>query len=207
MKERPSDASTDQHVDSERLAARLSTYVVVVGQNAAGKSSVARILSSRLELGLLEFGDCVRQEMAKDPSLSTDPSAAYIELRRRRGAELLATWATQLDQTAPRGGLVLVGVRDIDSYRVLERRVSPMHTVAVVATPQARFDRDRRKSRQRGQTPLEEDEFRARDRLHASWGLPAIVAEANWRIDNDGNENSLSVNAVTVASMIMSTPS
>ncbi len=196
------DAQNGQQPGPGPHASGPSTYVVVVGQNSAGKSTVARVLSSTLALPLLEFGDLVRQELAKEPALGSDPSAAYIALRRERGVGLLAEWAEECDQRAHGRGLVMAGVRDIDSFRLLERRFSPMHVVAVVASPQARFDRDCAKSRQRGQPPLSAHEFADRDGLHASWGLPVIVPKARWCIANEADEDELTAKAIHVASRI-----
>jgi hypothetical protein len=177
-------------------------YILIVGHNSVGKSTVAGMMASALLLPVLEFGDCIRLESARDPNLGTDLSSAYLKLREQRGARLLTEWSEARDLSNPSPGLVMVGLRDLQSYLYLTQRFRPLCTVSVEAPIQERLARDERKSHSRGEDPLSVEAFLQRDSTHRSWGLEAISRSANWRIINDGSTEELRQQVEHMASQI-----
>lgn len=163
-------------------------FLLVVGHNSAGKSTVAKVLADKLSLTIIEFGTEVRRFITEDSSLPRDPSLAFVILKRRHGPNLLSLWAAK--RSFPHG-LIMVGVRDEESYEALGYTYPDLITVAVVAKSAVRYYRDYAKQTDGSPNQLSMKEFNERDRLHTSWGLSKIIETADFTIENSSNLQAL----------------
>lgn len=150
---------------------------------AAGKEEFQK---AALDMGyaVVRMGDVVRDAARRRGLPVTDAAVGTMagEERRLRGPSI---WA---ERTIPRvrGERVLIdGVRspvERDAFRKAFGR--GLVVVAVVAAPQTRWERVRR--RQRADDAKTWEEFQARDARELGWGLDEIVATADVTIDNEG---------------------
>ena len=153
--------------------------VIIVGRNRVGKSTAAEYLSQRMDLPVVELGTLVRAAQAHDCTLSRDTNRAFCELRDRFGSELVVTWVLEAGISAKSPGII-VGVRDIDSFRGLSKSLPGSVVLAVSAPMALRLTRPQRGS-------ITKAHLITTDRIHESWGLGSIIAAASLYVDNSSS--------------------
>ncbi len=164
----------------------MGQVVAVCGMPGSGKGEFAAVIAEQ-GVPVLSMGDMVRaevrrQELAESPGIFGEIAA---QLRAQFGEDVLAVrLADAVDELLAKHPVVLIeGMRGTAERTVfLARWGEAFASLAVDASPDVRFER----IQHRGRTEDgDRAAFEVRDAREIGWGLDLIIAESDYKIDNN----------------------
>lgn len=131
------------------------------------------------------MGDVVREEARKRGLSFGDATVGGMadEERRTHGPGI---WAERTLPLVTSQNCVIDGLRSKAELEVFREQFgSALLLVAIVSSPEARFQR--LVSRRRDDDILSREEFERRNRREMAWGLGNLIESADVRIENEGS--------------------
>jgi dephospho-CoA kinase len=161
----------------------------LVGRAGAGKDVVSEIIGR--EYPSVRMGDVVVSETKRRGLELTDENVGKVanDLRKQEGMDAIAKRCVQSIRSMGSPVVVVNGIRGADEISLFEAEFDQFEVVEVWAPERTRFERIRGRSRADDVKSFEQ--FLARDRREASWGLGEAISLATHRIANDGDLASL----------------
>ncbi len=157
--------------------------ILISGLPLSGKTTLAKILSAKLNAPIFSLGDIVREEAAK---LGRDPGEVASTLRVREGRRAVASRLVEKIESARSNVVIVEGVRSIEEVEELCEKLSARpYIVYVVASRPVREKRMRERGR------LDDATTRTvtlRDLRELIYGLAELLVYADKIVLNDHNE-------------------
>ena len=165
------------------------TVLVIVGMPGAGKSLASSVMKTR---GIQVFvsGDIIRAEARKRKLKFTRKNLGelMLKIRREEGMGAVAKRLVPLVEKATGEFVVYEGARSVEEVDELRRRYRVV-TIAINASPHARFQRLQR--RRRSDRPRGWADFAERDNRELGVGIAKLIALADRTVENEDTKDDL----------------
>ncbi len=171
-----------------RYLVNMGRVIAVCGLPASGKGEFATILADT-GIPVLSMGDMIRAEVKK-LNLKENPEIfgeIAQQLRQQFGDDVLAIrLCSAVDELLQHHNIVLIeGLRGVAEYDVFNAHWQDrFSTIAIIADTEVRFQRIQLRGRAEDG---DRDSLKIRDEREIGWGLNKLIAQADYRISNDGN--------------------
>ncbi|MEM3841653.1 MAG: AAA family ATPase [Candidatus Micrarchaeaceae archaeon] len=175
--------------------------ICITGYPCSGKSTAAEILKSK-GFTVIELGDLVREQMAKDPEALKffgDIREFSKFIRERYGKSVVADWAIKKILADEKSGYAITGIRTVEEYDRIRSLLKHTVLVAIEAPERLRFERMVNRARpgdpRTYEAFLERDEKEREGLLPAgeeAYGLDVLIRKADYKIENNGTIEALS---------------
>jgi dephospho-CoA kinase len=156
----------------------------VAGMPGSGKSLVIKVAKEN-GYDAIVMGDVVRQE-AESKSLDPNPEnigKIMLELRENEGKSVIAKRCISKIEEAEKQKVVVDGIRSLDEVEEFKKRFPKFSLIAIIASPETRFQRLYR--RRRSDDAVGWDVFHQRDMRELSVGLGNAIVMAEYTIINE----------------------
>ena len=165
------------------------TVLVIVGMPGAGKSLASSVMKAR---GIPVFisGDIIRAEARKRKLEFTRKSLGelMLKIRKEEGMGAVAKRLVPLVEKARGQFVVYEGARSVEEVDELRRKYRVV-TIAIHASPRARFQRLLR--RRRSDRPRGLADFAERDNRELGVGIAKLIALADRTVENEDSKDDL----------------
>ncbi len=158
--------------------------IAFVGMPASGKSEAAAI-AKKLGIPVVNMGDVVREETARQGLLPTDKNigGTGTRLRKMEGMDVIAKRCVPKIHLIETPAVVVDGIRNINEIEYFKKEFGNDFKLIAIRTPfEIRFDRVRKRARSDDMSSM--DELRKRDEREKGWGLDKAIEKADLTIDN-----------------------
>jgi dephospho-CoA kinase len=162
--------------------------VCLTGMPGSGKSTVAESLKKK-GFDLITMGDVVRDEAKRKNIQPTDINLGnlMLELRREIGPGAIAHLIlNEIERRKIRSdaaqNIVIDGIRSVPEVEIM-RTIGQVKLLAIHASAHTRFDH--LKKRDRGDAPLNENDFRIRDKRELDVGISEAIAMSDEMLSNN----------------------
>ena len=157
----------------------------IAGMPGAGKSLVTRA-AEEMSYNTVIMGDVVREETTKRGLKPTPENvgAVMLKLRNEEGLAVVARRCIPKIENTKADVVIIDGLRSLHETEEYKRHFKSFMTIAVHASPEARFQRLFR--RKRSDDPGGWETFRQRDARELSVGLGNVIATADYMVINEG---------------------
>jgi dephospho-CoA kinase len=158
--------------------------VATTGMPGAGKGLGVEV-AEQLGVEVVAMGDLVR-EVTRERGLDPGPEAfgrVATEVRQEEGPDAWARRTVERVREVGESPVLVDGMRSLDELDVFREAFDDVLTVALLASPETRYER----MRERGRSEDAEDEaaLRERDRRELGHGLGEAIAMADIYIVNE----------------------
>jgi len=154
--------------------------VLVSGLPLSGKTTLARLLSNRLNAPMFSLGDVIREEASK---LNRDPGEVASLLRVREGRRVVASRLAEKIRNVNSDVIIIEGVRSIEEVQELcEKLHAVPYLIYVVSSRPVREKRLRARGRTDDVTLCT---VTVRDLREAAYGLTELIVYADKIVVND----------------------
>jgi len=174
--------------------------ILLTGMPGSGKEEFVNVCAKR-GIRVLRMGDFVRAEAAGKGVPMTDGEIGGFahRMREENGYDY---WAKRTAEALDDRLTLIDGLRGRDEYDLFrERTKGGTVVVAIVASPEVRYQRLR--SRGRSDAPKSFEEFEERNRRETRWGLADVIAGADFSIVNESTLEALQKRAEAVLNEIV----
>ena len=172
-----------------RSAQPRKTVLVIVGMPGAGKSLASSVMKTR-GIPVFVSGDIIRAEARKRKLKFTRKNLGelMLKIRREEGMGAVAKRLVPLVEKARGEFVVYEGARSVEEVDELRRKYDIV-TIAIHASPEARFKRLQR--RRRSDRPRGLADFAERDNRELSVGIAKLIALADRTVENEDSKDDL----------------
>jgi len=172
-----------------RSAQPRKTVLVIVGMPGAGKSLASSVMKTR-GIPVFVSGDIIRAEARKRKLKFTRKNLGelMLKIRREEGMGAVAKRLVPLVEKARGEFVVYEGARSVEEVDELRRKYDVV-TIAIHASPEARFKRLQR--RRRSDRPRGLADFAERDNRELSVGIAKLIALADRTVENEDSKDDL----------------
>jgi len=152
----------------------------------SGKATMCKILEER-GIPRVVMGDIVREETLKRGMEPTPENVGIVmlDLRKRHGQDVIANRVVKKLKRLKQDLVVVDGIRSVAEVKAFRAHHANTILIAIHASPQARFDRLRRRGRT--DDSKDWDTFEWRDERELNVGIGSAIALADHMIVNDGS--------------------
>ncbi len=154
----------------------------------AGKSIAVDVAKAK-GYPVIRMGDFVWEETRRQgkPLTAEDVGEVANTMRDTQGKDIWARRAADALKRYKRLPLVIIdGARNPEEIAYFKQALGPeCYVVAIVAPAEVRFERAQERGRV-DDSPMHAD-IEERDQRETRWGLPQVIAAANYTISNDGS--------------------
>lgn len=174
--------------------------VGLVGRAGAGKDTVSGIVERKYPS--VRMGDVVIEETRRRGLSLTDANVGSVanELRRSEGMDAIAARCVGRIRSTGSQIVLVNGIRSAAEVRLLRKEFEEFVLVEVHASAEKRYERILARSREDDVEDFQQ--FLARDRREASWGLGEAIGMADHRISNEGSIEELETRTAEVMDLI-----
>ncbi len=172
-----------------RSANPRKTILVIVGMPGAGKSLASSVMKAR-GIPVFVSGDIIRAEARKRKLKFTRKNLGelMLKIRKEEGMGAVAKRLVPLVEKASGKFVVYEGARSVEEVDELRRNYRVV-TIAIHASPEARFQRLQR--RRRSDRPRGLADFAERDNRELSVGIAKLIALADRTVENEDSKDDL----------------
>lgn len=158
--------------------------LLITGMPGAGKSTVAA-RTRALGFDVIIMGDRIREETASRGLSISDMNCGRVmeEIREELGSSVIAKLSIPKILAAEKSLIAIDGVRSIAEVEEFKRSFPTTRLLAVIASPQRRYDLIR--SRSREDKPSDEAAFKLRDERELRVGVGEAMSIAEEVLLND----------------------
>lgn len=170
----------------------MKTIIGLAGLMASGKGTVAAYLASRHGATTFRFSDPFREALETfDLEVSRENMQRLSTLMRQHfGENVLARAVAKKARLAPDGLVVVDGVRRLTDIESLVE-LPEFHLVAIAADQRLRYERCVRRDENASDAAMSFEQFCERGQAEAEVQIPAVMAQAQLTIHNDGTVEEL----------------
>lgn len=165
------------------------TVLVIVGMPGAGKSLASSVMKAR-GIPIFVSGDIIRAEARKRKLKFTRKNLGelMLKIRKEEGMGAVAKRLVPLVENARGEFVVYEGARSVEEADELRRKYDVV-TIAIHASPEARFQRLQR--RRRSDKPRGLADFAERDNRELGVGIAKLIALADRTVENEDSKDDL----------------
>ncbi len=165
------------------------TVLVIVGMPGAGKSLASSVMKAR-GIPVFVSGDIIRAEARKQNLKFTRKNLGelMLKIRNEEGMGAVAKRLVPLVEKASGEFAVYEGARSVEEVDELRRKYDVV-TIAIHASPEARFKRLQR--RRRSDRPRGLADFAERDNRELGVGIAKLIALADRTVENEDSKADL----------------
>ncbi|HEX9612799.1 MAG TPA: AAA family ATPase [Candidatus Bathyarchaeia archaeon] len=165
------------------------TVLVIVGMPGAGKSLASSVIKAQ-GIPVFVSGDIIRAEARKRGLKFTRKNLGelMLKIRKEEGMGAVAKRLVPLVEDARGEFVVYEGARSVEEADELRRKYDVV-TIAIHASPEARFRRLQR--RRRSDRPRGLADFAERDNRELGVGIAKLIALADRTIENEDSKDDL----------------
>jgi dephospho-CoA kinase len=165
------------------------TVLVIVGMPGAGKSLASSVMKAR-GIPVFVSGDIIRAEARKRKLKFTRKNLGelMLKIRKEEGMGAVAKRLVPLVENASGEFIVYEGARSVEEVDELRRRYRVV-TIAIHASPEARFRRLQRRGR--SDRPRGLADFAERDNRELGVGIAKLIALADRTVENEDSKDDL----------------
>ncbi len=165
------------------------TVLVVVGMPGAGKSLASSVMKER-GISVFVSGDIIREEARKRGLKLTRKNLGelMLKIRREEGMGAVAKRLTPIVEETKGRFSVYEGARSMEEVDELRKKFHVV-TIAIHASPEARFQRLQRRGR--SDRPRNWPDFVERDNRELGVGLAKLIALADRTVENEDTKADL----------------
>ena len=165
------------------------TVLVIVGMPGAGKSLASSVIKAQ-GIPVFVSGDIIRAEARKRGLKFTRKNLGelMLKIRKEEGMGAVAKRLVPLVENARGEFVVYEGARSVEEADELRRKYDVV-TIAIHASPEARFQRLQR--RRRSDKPRGLADFAERDNRELGVGIAKLIALADRTIENEDSKDDL----------------
>ncbi len=165
------------------------TVLVIVGMPGAGKSLASSVIKAQ-GIPVFVSGDIIRAEARKRGLKFTRKNLGelMLKIRKEEGMGAVAKRLVPLVENARGEFVVYEGARSVEEADELRRKYDVV-TIAIHASPEARFRRLQR--RRRSDRPRGLADFAERDNRELGVGIAKLIALADRTIENEDSKDDL----------------
>ena len=158
--------------------------LLITGMPGAGKSTIAE-RTRALGFDVIIMGDRIREETASRGLSISDMNCGRVmeEIREELGSSVIAKLSIPKILAAKKNFIAIDGVRSIAEVEEFKRSFPTTRLLAVIASPQRRYDLIR--SRSREDKPSDEAAFKSRDERELRVGVGEVISIAEEVLLND----------------------
>lgn len=176
----------------------MKTYIAVIGKMGSGKETVFRTIRDLDKLGfgysasIHHFSDPLNEilDLLFLPRVRANQQSLSTLLRQRFGEELLGSVLQKRAELDKADMVVLDGVRRPQDV-VMFRRLLNSFLVLVIADPEIRWQRLRRRADRPGDAEKTWEQFQKEDVAETESRIEEIGKQADYIIDNSGSFENL----------------
>lgn len=160
--------------------------VATTGMPGSGKS-LAIDVAEELDIGVVSMGDLVREEVDRRGLEAKPESFGQVAsgVREDEGAGAWAERTVERVRELEPETVLVDGMRSLDELEVFREAFDDVLAVAILASPDTRYERMRKRGR--GEDADDEATLAARDRRELDHGLGDAIAMADVFVDNEGH--------------------
>ncbi len=161
--------------------------VATTGMPGSGKG-LAEEVARELDIEVVSMGDLVRAETERQglPDAPESYGKVASEIREAEGADAWARRTVEHLQAQTVPEILIDGVRNLEEVEVFREAFGDSFTlVAILASPDTRYDR--MQARGRGEDSTDVDVLRQRDLRELGYGLGDAIAMADIYVTNEGD--------------------
>lgn len=161
--------------------------IAFVGMPGSGKSEASNV-AEKMSIPVINMGDIVREETAKQGLPPTDENIGGIGtmLRREEGMDAIAKRCIPRIRDLNSDVIVVDGTRNKEEVEYFKKQFGDdFKLVAIHAPFEQRFER--LKNRLRSDDSNSKEELKRRDEREKSWGLAKLIQMADITIKNTGS--------------------
>ncbi len=165
------------------------TVLVIVGMPGAGKSLASSVIKAQ-GIPVFVSGDIIRAEARKRGLKFTRKNLGelMLKIRKEEGMGAVAKRLVPLVENARGEFVVYEGARSVEEADELRRKYDVV-TIAIHASPEARFQRLQR--RRRSDKPRGLADFAERDNRELGVGIAKLIALADRTVENEDSKDDL----------------
>ena len=165
------------------------TVLVIVGMPGAGKSLASSVIKAQ-GIPVFVSGDIIRAEARKRGLKFTRKNLGelMLKIRKEEGMGAVAKRLVPLVEDARGEFVVYEGARSVEEADELRRKYDVV-TIAIHASPEARFQRLQR--RRRSDKPRGLADFAERDNRELGVGIAKLIALADRTVENEDSKDDL----------------
>ncbi len=165
------------------------TVLVIVGMPGAGKSLASSVIKAQ-GIPVFVSGDIIRAEARKRGLKFTRKNLGelMLKIRKEEGMGAVAKRLVPLVENARGEFVVYEGARSVEEADELRRKYDVV-TIAIHASPEARFQRLQR--RRRSDRPRGLADFAERDNRELGVGIAKLIALADRTVENEDSKDDL----------------
>lgn len=162
------------------------------GMLAAGKGTITEYLKNKYQAVNFRFSDPFRETLEiYDLDVSRENMQKLSTLMRQHfGEDVLAKAMTKKAKHASDGLIVIDGVRRFTDIENLIK-LPEFHLVAIKVDQKIRFERCVNRKENIGDATMTFDEFCVKEAAEAESQIPAVMAHAEFAVDNNGTMEDL----------------
>jgi len=157
----------------------------IVGMPASGKGEASRIARD-LGIPVVVMGDAIRERVKEAGLPLTDANCGAIagKLRGDLGMDAIARITIPVIEATTAPVVLVDGIRGDYEVAAFRERFPEFTLIGIVSSFETRYAR--LANRGRSDDSLTAEELRARDERELGWGLGRALAQADYRIVNEG---------------------
>jgi dephospho-CoA kinase len=177
------------------------TVLVIVGMPGAGKSLASSVMKAR-RIPVFVSGDVIRAEARRKKLKFTRKNLGelMLKIRKQEGMGAVAKRLVPLVERASGDFVVYEGARSVEEVDELRRRFRVV-TIAIHASPQARFQRLQRRGR--SDRPRGWADFADRDNRELGVGIAKLIALADRTVENEDRKDDLKRRTIRVLQVVL----
>lgn len=158
--------------------------LLITGMPGAGKSTIAEETRD-LGFDVIVMGDIIREETASRGLPISDLNCGKVmeEIREEVGSSVIAKLSIPKILSCEKSRIAVDGVRSIAEVEEFKRSFPATLLLAVLASPERRYDLIRKRSRE--DRPSDESNFKSRDERELRVGVREVMSIAEEVIMND----------------------
>ncbi len=158
--------------------------IAFVGMPGSGKSEASNV-AKRMNIPVINMGDIVREETAKQGLPATDENVGGTgtKLRKEEGMDAIAKRCMPKIRSLRSHVIVIDGTRNKEEVEYFKKQFGDdFKLIAIHAPFEQRFER--LKNRLRSDDSNSMEELKRRDEREKSWGLAKLIQMADITIEN-----------------------
>ncbi|MAF13374.1 MAG: hypothetical protein CMI53_00570 [Parcubacteria group bacterium] len=164
----------------------------LVGELAAGKGTIVDYLKKKHQAVSFRYSDPLRETLELyDVEITRDNMQSLSTFLRQNYSEsILADSILKKIKSSDHHLIVIDGVRRFTDFENLTK-LPNFHLVYVTAEPKTRYDRYIKRDENVGDNTFSFEDFSEKEKAEADKQVPAVGKKADFKIDNNGDFESL----------------
>jgi dephospho-CoA kinase len=169
------------------------TILGFVGRIASGKDACKKYIMEKYGASSHRYSTVLRDILNRLylPIDRNNLQNLSLDLRTRFGSDLLARVIIEDIIRDDHEIIIIDGIRRLDDIKNLTKKFPDLHIIGIEVEAKTRYERMVRRNENAGDAKKTFAEFQADDQKEAELEIPTVMAEAKYRLDNNGTFEEL----------------